>query len=96
MLWLMSKCRYTISELILVMADLKRTFTGTIKRGEDSGRPVFFGSVKVIEGMIYSMAQDEESLGRNLDDMCLLKLDHGLHHSEGVFIEIFNSKFFLN
>lgn len=88
--------RYNISELILVVADLQRTFTGTIKRGEDSGRPLIFGTVKVHEGKILSMAENEDVLGRNLDELCLLKLDHGLHHSEGVFIEVLNSKFFHN
>ena len=88
------KGRYTISELILVMADIRRTFTGTIRRDRDS--PTVRGSVKVNEGMIYSMAEDEDELGKNLDEMCVLKLDYDLHSNEGIYIGICGSNFYLN
>ncbi len=90
------KSRYIITELILVMADLKRTFTGSIRRGYSDGRPVVWGSVTVNEGMIYSLAKSEDDLVRNLDEMCLLKLDHQLHNATCITTEILDTEFFLN
>ena len=79
------------------MADMDRTFTGSIKRGISVGKPIVWGSVSVQEGMIYSMAEFEDDLCRNLDQMCLLKLDHGLHHSDGVSLWVGGDcRFFLN
>ncbi len=89
--------RLQITELILVMANLERTFTGVINRGiDDQGLPVVFGKVKVDEGLIYSSASSEDELGRNMDEMCVLKLDFDLHADEGAFKRVGESRYFLN
>ncbi len=71
-----------ITELFLVKAgnDWTRTYMGNIKREIDAdGNPVVFGSVIVEEGEIWSIAAREEQLGKNLDEICIMKLDYGLH-----------------
>ena len=89
--------RFQLTELFLVMADWDRTFTGTIKREKDEdGRPIVRGAVMVNEGHIYSMAGVLEKLGEYMDAICVMKLDFGLHQNAGVFIEICDTKYFLN
>ena len=82
---------------MLVKADWNRTYIGTIKREvDDTGQPIVRGAVKVEEGRIYSTAADQDELCRNMDAICVMKLDYGLHQSEGVFTEICDTNYFLN
>ena len=70
---------------------------GDIRREVDEdGNPVVIGKVIVHEGFIWSKASSQEELMRNMDAICLLKLDKGLHSNLGVSIEIFEGSFFLN
>ncbi len=80
--------------VLLVKADRHRNFTGAIKRDVDS--PIVSGSVTINEGKIYSMASSEDKLCRNLDILCVLKLDHGIHRDAGLFIGVCGGKYFLN
>ena len=85
-----------MTELIMVKADWSRTFIGEIRRFFSEDNSVVHGEVRVDEGIIYSMAEDEDQLCRNLDELCALKLDHGLHHSTGVFMGEGDYRFLLN
>jgi len=42
------------------------------------------------------MASNQEELMRNLDDLCVMKLDNRLHLNSGVTIKILDADFFLN
>ncbi len=89
--------QFELTELFLVKADWDRTFTGTIKRERDEdGQPIVRGAVKVNGGMIYGMAENEKKLRKYLNQICIMKLDMGLHYNAGVFIEIVRTKYFLN
>jgi len=86
-----------IKELFLVKADWTRTFVGTIrKKVDDNGNPIVCGEAIVQEGMIWSLASNQEELENNMDELCLMKLDMGLHSDSGVTMTIFETKFFLN
>jgi hypothetical protein len=86
-----------ITELILIKADWQRTFIGSIRKEADiEGNPVFCGSVIVQEGMIYCNSSTQEDLIKNMDDICLMKLDFRLHDDAGVTIKILGTEFFLN
>jgi len=88
-----------ITELFLVKSgnDFTRTFLGEIRRETDeNGNPVVHGVVIVNEGKIWSKASNQEELMRNLDDLCVMKLDNRLHLNSGVTIKIFDADFFLN
>jgi hypothetical protein len=86
-----------IAELILVKADWERTFMGEIKRETDSdGNPVLSCKVIIKEGMAWSRAKDEEQLRKNMDDLCIMKLDYELHSHVGKTVRIFGTVFFLN
>jgi hypothetical protein len=88
-----------ITELFLVKAgnDFTRTFMGEIRRETDeNGNPLLMGEVIVHEGKIWSMASSQEDLMKNMDSICKLKLDGGLHSHAGVTIKIFDTDFYLN
>jgi hypothetical protein len=86
-----------VTELILVKADWNRTFVGTIRREVDTdGNPVVLGEVIVQEGTIWSKAANQEELMKNMDAICLMKLDKGLHLHSGFTSQIFGENFFLN
>ena len=88
---------FKISELMLVKADWQRTFVAEIYREITSeGVSIVRGTVVVNEGKIWSSAETQEELGRFLDDICLLKLDMGLHSDVGKTTKVFDSDFFLN
>ena len=74
-----------ITELFMVKADWNRTFIGQIiRKTDEDGLSINLGNVIVDEGKIWSKAETQEELGNNLDDICTLKLDGGLHNSCGV------------
>jgi hypothetical protein len=86
-----------ITELFLVKADWTRTFMGEIRREVDvDGNPVVMGEVIVHEGKIWSKASTQEELMKNMDDLCLMKLDMGLHSNAGFTNKIFDFDFNLN
>jgi hypothetical protein len=74
-----------------------RCFHGTIKRETDAeGNPVVIGRIKVLNGFIYAMAEDQWVLGDMLDDMVLMILDKGLHSETGKTTKICDTDYFLN
>lgn len=86
-----------LTELFLVKADWSRTYMGAIRRETDvEGNEIVLGSVIVNEGRIWSKANSQVELMRNMDDICTLKLDYGLHSHSGVFTKISKLVFSIN
>lgn len=86
-----------LTELFLVKADWTRTFMGAIRREtDDEGNEIVLGSVTVNEGKIWSKASSQEELMKNMDAICVLKLDYGLHSNSRVFIKIAELDFSIN
>jgi hypothetical protein len=86
-----------ITELFIVKADWHRTFMAHIIREKKAdGQEIIHGSVSINEGKAWSVGSTEEELGTYLDDICVLKLDFGLHSHTGVTTKIFEEDFFLN
>jgi hypothetical protein len=54
------------------------------------------GVVIVNEGKVWSKAYNQEELMKNMNDICVMKLDNGLHSDPGATILIFENKFYLN
>ena len=48
------------------------------------------------DGFIVAQARDQKILGKNLDEICIMVLDKGLHNDTGISVEIFGNDFFLN
>lgn len=71
--------RFQMEELILVKADMQRTYVGTLKRETRDGVKILRGKVKVEEGSIVGVAGSDEDLYEAMDSICILKLDMGLH-----------------
>lgn len=91
------KNKFEITELFVAKASMDRCFTGIIKRLKDeAGNPFVFSRIVVNDGLILANAPEQEELGSNLDEICKMVLDHGLHDDAGVTMEIFGDKFFLN
>jgi hypothetical protein len=90
---------FEITELFLVKAgnDYKRTFIGQIYRETtEGGKIIVRGYAEVTDGKLWSITESDDELGKYLDDLCVMKLDIGLHLYPGVSIKIFNEDFFLN
>ena len=87
---------FKISELFLIMADIKRTFPGVIVRDTVDDVPICYGSVIVEEGEMFSKAETEEELTEKLDDLCKMKLDHKLHDEIGEATTIMGQLSYLN
>lgn len=86
-----------ITELFLVKADWTRTFLGEIRREVNcDGTPVVIGEVIVNEGRVWSIGSNDEDLRRNMDSICVMKLDYHLHSHTGESIQLLGSEFFLN
>lgn len=92
------KDRFVITEMFMAKADPTRCFFGIIKRFEDHlGNPLLFSKIVMPnDGFLCSQATDQKTLGKNLDEICIMVLDNGLHNYVGVTIEIFGSEYFLN
>lgn len=70
---------------------------GAIRRETDNdGNQIVIGSVIVHEGRIWSKAGCQEELMKNMDDICRLKLDYGLHSHSGVVTNVSGHDFFWN
>lgn len=85
-----------ITELFLVKADWNRTFMGQIIREKINGKDVIRGNVVVNEGKIWASANTQDELGRRLDEICTLKLDHRINENPGISVIIAEQPFFLN
>ena len=88
--------KFTLTELFLVMADWNRTYTGTILRKNTEHGILCHGTVVIDEGKVVSVASSDELLAQNLDDICKMKLDYGLHKKAGESTTIMESESFLN
>jgi hypothetical protein len=87
----------TLTELFLVKADWSRTFWGEIRRDYDNnGKEIVLGLVIVNEGKIWSKASCQKELMKQMNDICVMKLDMGLHSHAGVTKQLFGEDFFLN
>jgi len=90
---------FEITELFLVKAgnDFKRSFIVQIYRETTKERiSIVRGSVEVTDGKLWSVAETDCEPGKYLDNLCVMKLDTGLHSRAGVTIKICNEDFFLN
>jgi len=92
------KERFEICEMFMAKADKDRCFFGIINRFEDhDGNPAVFSKIVMPDdGYICAQSTDQKTLGNNLDEMCVMILDGGLHNDTGVAVEINEEKFFIN
>ena len=89
------KERFEISEMFMQKADKSRCIFGIIKRGkDDDGNPYVFSRIKMKDSLLCFSANDQKSLGANLDEMCIMILDKKLHDNAGVVTKIFEKDFF--
>jgi hypothetical protein len=93
-----NKDRLEIIELFCAKASMDRCFFGIIKRFEDHlGNPLVFSKIIMPEdGYIVAQAEDQKELSKNLNEMCTMILDKGLHAEAGISTKIFDEMFFLN
>lgn len=86
-----------ITELFLVKADWNRTFMGEIIREtQKDGSEFVRGKVVINEGMAWSTGNSQADLAENLDKICTMKLDGGLHANEGPRESIAGTSLYLN
>ena len=48
------------------------------------------------DGLLCASAENQKVLGKNLEEMCVMICDPGLHNDRAVIKEIFGGDFFLN
>jgi hypothetical protein len=86
-----------ITELFLVKSGWDRTFMAEIVRDKtEDGNTINRGKVVVNEGQMWSTGETQDELSNNLDDLCTMKLDMGLHNEPGISTEIACSNFYFN
>jgi len=91
------KEKLEITELFGAQADNDRFFIGCIKRLKDNaGNPIVFSRIVMPDGFLCASAAEQQVLSDNLDRICKMILDEGLHSDAGVFTEVLGSKCFLN
>ena len=91
------KNKFEITELFVAKASMDRCFTGIIKREiDENGNPFVFSRIVMPDGLICAQAPEQKELGENLDKMCKMIVDEGLHSDCGVSTEIFGGRYFLN
>lgn len=88
--------RFEITEMFMAQASVDRCFYGCIKRGNAKGIPFVFSRIVMPDGLLFASASEQKELGKNLDEMCIMILDKGLHSDAGVSRIIYENKFFLN
>jgi hypothetical protein len=90
--------RFEITELYMFMADIKRTYIGTIKRHNDyEGKEIAIsGQVMVNCYILLSRAASIEILSNYLDDTIKLILDFGLTSIQGITSKLAGSTFNYN
>ena len=73
-----------ITEMFMAQADHDRCFYGVIKRSKDTnGNPHVFSRIKINDGMIQACASDQKTLGKMLDEICIMVLDKKIHADKG-------------
>jgi hypothetical protein len=96
------KDRFEISELFMAKCGANgwdRCFFGTISREKDAnGKETACSSNICIpdDGCIWSRAEDQWTLGDQLDSLVELRLDYDIHADKGVFTSIAETRFFHN
>lgn len=86
-----------ITEMFMAQTDHDRCFYGIIRRGVDEfGNAFVFSRIAMPDGLIQAKADNQQELGKNLDEICKMVLDMRLHNDAGVFTEICRDKYFLN
>lgn len=91
------KNKFEITEMFMAKTSPDNCFFGCIKRLKDkNGNSFVFSRIKMKNGLLCANADDQKILGENLDEMCVMILDKGLHNDRGVTKEIFGTDFFLN
>ena len=89
--------KFHLVELILVAADIHRTFPATMLTKHDANdQEYFIGVVIINEGEAIGRAKSQAELERNMDDICKMKLDYGLHQTEAISSVIFHGDYFHN
>ena len=92
-----NKDKFQLVELFLVAADIHRTFPATmLTRHDENNQEFFIGTVIIHEGEVIGRAKSQTELERNMDDICKMKLDYGLHSAEGASSEILSTRFIHN
>lgn len=77
------RSNFEITEIFMAKADWKRTFIGILTRKfDDTGTPILIGRIPVKNNIIISQAYDSDDLGKNLDDIVRLVLDHNILESK--------------
>ena len=78
-----------ITEMFMAQADDERCFYGSLTRSRDEhGNPHLFSRIIVDSGLIVSSSNDQKTLGKQLDEMCTMVLDKGIHEKDGEFIVV--------
>lgn len=86
---------FKITEMFMAEAGDK-CFYGIIKRSHDTnGQPHLFSRITINDGYIQACSNDQRTLGKMLDEMCVMYLK-GLHRDSGIYIIISGEKYFLN
>ncbi len=82
----------------MAKADRYRCFFGIIKRFEDhNGNPQVYSKIVMPnDGYIVAQERDQKTLGLNLDEICIMRLDMGLHYYVGLYKEISGIRYFIN
>lgn len=71
--------RIEITELFLAKADWNRTYVGTITRDKfDDGSMIVHGTIPVEKNIIIATANNDKELGKKLDELVVLILDHDI------------------
>ena len=82
--------------------DWYRFFYGTIKRekDEDGNEYLVRGKIKVNEnkhsGYVYSIAENQQQLSVNLDELVTMALDKEIHKPNGITSKIAQTSYFHN
>lgn len=96
------KDRFEISEIIMAKCGANgwdRCFYGIIRREKnDKGNEIACNCKVSIpeDGFILSRAEDQETLGNQLDSLVELRLDYDIHGDKGVFSPIAETRYFHN
>lgn len=91
------KEKMEITELFGAQPDKDRLFTGCIKRlNDNAGNSFVFSRIVMPDGLLCASASTQDELSSNLDKMCKMIVDEGLHSDAGVSIVFLDRDFFLN
>lgn len=74
-----------LSEMFMAQASADRCLSVIIKRGVDEfGNPFVISRIVMPDGLIQAKADNQQQLGKNLDQMCKMVLDMQLHNYAGI------------